>query len=47
MGGELNWIRGLIYLDLTKDEFWDAVDRFRQDHIWEKKRKFLAITIQG
>ena len=28
----------LDYLDLTKDEFWDIVDRFRQEHIWEKKR---------
>ena len=27
----------LDYLDLTKDEFWDIVDRFRQEHIWEKK----------
>tara|TARA_B100000787_G_scaffold82857_1_gene61057 strand:- start:1211 stop:2416 length:1206 start_codon:yes stop_codon:yes gene_type:complete len=27
----------LDYLDLTEGEFWDIVNRFRQDHIWEKK----------
>ena len=27
----------LNYLDLTSDEFWDVIDRFRQDHLWEKK----------
>tara|TARA_B100000795_G_scaffold270066_1_gene262427 strand:+ start:8873 stop:10078 length:1206 start_codon:yes stop_codon:yes gene_type:complete len=27
----------LEYLDLTEGEFWDIVNRFRQDHIWEKK----------
>ena len=27
----------LDYLDFTEGEFWDIVNRFRQDHIWEKK----------
>ena len=27
----------LDYLDFTEGEFWDVVNRFRQDHIWEKK----------
>ena len=27
----------LNYLDLSSDEFWDVIDRFRQDHLWEKK----------
>jgi N-acetyl sugar amidotransferase len=27
----------LNYLDLTSDEFWDVINRFRQDHLWEKK----------
>ena len=26
----------LDYLDLTEDEFWQIVDRFRQPHIWQK-----------
>lgn len=27
----------LDYVDLTEDEFWEVVDRFRLPHIWEKK----------
>jgi len=27
----------LEYLDLTREEFWEITDRFRLDHIWEKK----------
>jgi len=27
----------LDYVDLTEDEFWQVVDRFRLPHIWEKK----------
>ena len=27
----------LNYLDLTSDEFWDVINRFRQYHLWEKK----------
>ena len=29
----------LEYIDLSMDEFVEVVDRFRQDHIWEKKKK--------
>lgn len=29
----------LEYVDLSMDEFVEVVDRFRQDHIWEKKKK--------
>ena len=27
----------LEYVDLSMEEFVEVVDRFRQDHIWEKK----------
>ncbi len=27
----------LEYLDITEDEFWEAVDRWRAPHIWQKK----------
>jgi N-acetyl sugar amidotransferase len=27
----------LDFLDLTEEEFWECVDRLRQDHIWEKR----------
>ena len=27
----------LEYLDITEDEFWETVDRWRAPHIWEKK----------
>jgi len=27
----------LEYVDLTEDEFWDVVDRFRLPHIWKKE----------
>ena len=26
----------LKYVDITNSEFWEIVDRFRQDHIWKK-----------
>jgi N-acetyl sugar amidotransferase len=28
----------LKYVDITNAEFWEIVDRFRQDHIWKKNR---------
>ena len=27
----------LDYVDLTEDEFWEVVDRFRLPHIWKKE----------
>ena len=36
----------LDYLDINTDEFWECVDRFRQDHIWEKKNGSWKIKEQ-
>ncbi len=36
----------LDFVDLTIDEFWECVDRFRQDHIWKKENGKWKIRSQ-
>ena len=34
----------LNYVDLTENEFYQVCERFRADHIWEKKEMILKIV---
>jgi N-acetyl sugar amidotransferase len=36
----------LEYVDLTKDEFWEVVDRFRLPHIWKKEGNNWKLRFQ-
>ena len=36
----------LEFIDITIDEFWEIVDRFRQDHIWKKENSRWVLKNQ-